>query len=42
MITRYSAGMFMRISNTEEQKYMPMIWPKISTMMLLDLLDEMR
>lgn len=32
----------MRISRTEEQKYMPIIWAKINTMILDDLLEEMR
>lgn len=40
MMTRYSDGMFIRINNTEEQKYMPMIWASTSTMILDDLLDE--
>lgn len=40
MMTRYSGGIFMRINSTDEQKYMPMIWAKTSTMMFDDLLDE--
>lgn len=40
MMTRYSAGMFIRINSTEEQKYMPMIWANTSTIMLDDLLEE--
>lgn len=30
----------MRMSSTEEQKYIPMIWAKISTIMFEDLLDD--
>lgn len=40
MIMRYSGGMFIRISKTDEQKYMPMICANTSTMMFDDLLDE--
>lgn len=40
MMTRYSAGMFIRMSSTEEQKYIPMSWARISTMIFDDLLDE--
>lgn len=40
MIILYSGGMFIRISRTLEQKYMPMIWASIRTMMLDDLDDE--
>lgn len=40
MITRYSGGMFMRINNTDEQKYMPMICANTNTMIFEDLLDD--
>lgn len=40
IITRYSAGMFIRIKSTEEQKYIPISWANINTMMFDDLLDD--
>lgn len=40
MMTRYSAGMFMRISSTDEQKYIPISCARTRTMMFDELLDE--
>lgn len=40
MITRYSAGMFILISSTDEQKYIPISWARNSTIVFEDLLDD--
>lgn len=39
-ITRYSAGIFILIRSTDEQKYMPISCARMSTMVLDDLLDD--
>ena len=40
IITLYSAGMFILISSTDEQKYIPINWARINTIVFDDLLDE--
>lgn len=40
MITRYSAGIFILIRSTDEQKYIPINWASTRTMMFDDLLEE--
>lgn len=40
MMMRYSDGMFILMRSTDEQKYMPMIWARIKTMMFEDFDDE--
>jgi NAD(P)H-flavin reductase len=40
IMTRYSAGMFIRINMTELQKYIPISCARINTIMFDDRLDE--
>lgn len=37
---RYSGGMFILISSTDEQKYIPIIWASIKTIIFDDFDDE--
>lgn len=40
MMIRYSDGIFIRIRRTDEQKYMPIIWASIKTIMFDDFDDD--